>query len=133
MDTEEDEAIKKEWATYRQEQQAMRLSKVGAERITHLRNQLNEEPATKQRELVVAVDGGYTNRTVFREKPEGATLIGRIRKDAHLFDAPAQTDGARGRRRLYGEALRTPEQLRQDEKHCVAVGQSACRGQGLGL
>jgi hypothetical protein len=64
--------------------------------------------------IVAAVDGGYTNGTVIRNRPPRTTLIGRIRADAKLFHLPT-AQPARGRRRCYGAAAPTPEQLRQDE------------------
>lgn len=53
---------------------------------------------------------------MFRQLPDNTALIGRIRKDARLF-APPESEQAprRGRRRWYGAALPTPEQIRQDE------------------
>ena len=63
---------------------------------------------------MVTVDGGYTNGTVLRRLPERVTVIGRIRKDAKLYAPPGSQPG-RGRKRLYGEQMPTPEQLRQDE------------------
>jgi hypothetical protein len=64
------------------------------------------------------VGGGFTNQTVFRNVPDCTVLIGRIRKDARLFKAP-EADGAknsrRGRKRIYGDALPTPEEMRRDD------------------
>jgi hypothetical protein len=88
-------ATEEEWMAYRNSQANMRASKVGAERISHLRTQLNADDATKQRDLVVSVDGGYTNQTVFGNIPTGTTIVGRIRKDACLFCVP-QPRGIRG-------------------------------------
>jgi hypothetical protein len=93
----------------------MRVSKVGAERIAYQRSQLNGDPSCAGRELIVALDGGYTNGTVFRSIPAATTLIGRVRKDASLYAIPGQPAKARGRKRLYGDPLPTPEQFRQDE------------------
>jgi hypothetical protein len=46
-------------------------------------------------------------------------LIGRVRKDARLFRSPYEEESPRrGRRRFYGAALPTPEQIRQDESIC---------------
>ena len=47
--------------------------------------------------------------------PERTTLVGRIRKDAKLFTLPTQTEN-KGRKKVYGDQLPTPEQIRQDEK-----------------
>lgn len=64
-------------------------------------------------ELHVVVDGSYTNRKVLRHLPENTTLIGRIRKDAKLSKRP-EDQPSRGRKRIYGEDVPTPEQIRQD-------------------
>lgn len=63
--------------------------------------------------LHVVVDGSYTNKKMLRNLPANTTLIGRIRKDAKLSAKPA-AQAARGRKRLYGADLPTPEQVRQD-------------------
>jgi len=102
------------WAQYRQEQRRRCLSVVGAEQMGALRERLDAHPAGAPRPLLLAVDGSYTNRTMYRRLPARTTLIGRVRKDAALFAPPAPPAG-RGRPRVYGEALPTPEQIRQDE------------------
>lgn len=63
--------------------------------------------------LHVLVDGSYTNKNMLRKLPENTVLIGRVRKDARLNAKPSKQD-ALGRKRLYGEDLPTPEQIRQD-------------------
>ena len=70
---------------------------------------------SRDRRLLVAVDGAYTNRTVFGDIPERTCLIGRIRKDAKLFMPPHFGGIGRGRPRVYGIQIPTPEQIRQDE------------------
>jgi len=109
-------AAPEEWERYRQAQDQMRVSKVGADRIAHLRQKLDDDPANKGRRLIVTVDGGYANREVFRSIPEGTVLIARIRRDAALFGVPEQETTGRGRKRLYGMELPTPEQIRQNER-----------------
>ena len=98
---------------YRIRQQVMKVSSVGAARLTELREQLDRDDVGRR--LIVSVDGGFTNRTVFRNLPHNTVAIGRIRKDAKLFLPPAEeTTPRRGRRRWYGFSLPTPEQIRQD-------------------
>jgi hypothetical protein len=63
--------------------------------------------------LRLAVDGSYTNKNMLRHLPPNTTLTGRIRKDAKLSAKP-DTQAARGRKRIYGDDLPTPEQIRQD-------------------
>ena len=101
------------WKEYRLQQQAMKVSSVGAARITEIRKQLDQDDAGRR--LIVSIDGGFTNRTVFRNLPQNTVAIGRIRKDAKLFLAPEEDiTPRRGRRRWYGKPLPTPEQIRQD-------------------
>jgi len=102
-----------EWDLYRQQKKEMNLSLVGAQCIRDLRHNMDQNPNTKNRNLVVNVDGSYTNKTVLKNLPHQTTLIGRLRKDAKLY-YPPQDSPPRGRKRLYGPQAPTPEQLRQD-------------------
>lgn len=76
----------------------MKVSSIGALRITALREQLDRDD--DGRRLIVSIDGGFTNRAVFRNLPHNTVAIGRIRKDAKLFLAPEEEAiPRRGRRR----------------------------------
>ncbi len=108
------------WAQYRQEQRRRCLSVVGAQQMGALRARLDAHPGGAKRALLLAVDGSYTNRTMYRKLPARTTLIGRVRKDAALF-APPVASGGRGRPRVYGAPLPTPEQLR------TGLGGNLCR------
>jgi hypothetical protein len=99
----------KDWECYRQEQKLTRLSSHAKKSLSDLRAQV------QGRGIICATDGGYTNKTVFRDVPAGMCLIGRIRKDARLYAAPDEQGIHRGRRKFYGEALPTPEEIRQDD------------------
>jgi len=110
------QATEAQLAEYRNQQAASRISVVGCERLHALRGKLDACDAGSRRLLVTAVDGAYTNNTLFRNIPERTVIIGRIRKDARLFERPAVSGAlGRGRPRVYGKALPTPEQIRQDE------------------
>jgi hypothetical protein len=106
------------------------LTQVGVRVLQSLRQALDERPATRQRQLLVSGDGSYTNRTVLRQLPERTTFIGRIRKDAKLFQAllPAATRSG-GRPRRYGALAPTPEQMLHDatllvvKVRCFAAGE----------
>jgi len=102
-----------EWREYRKQQQRMRISAIGAERLRALRAKLDES-GERDRALVVSVDGGFTNRTTFRPVPPNTILIGRLRKDARLFGSVVPKP-RRGRPRWFGERLPTPEEMRQDD------------------
>jgi hypothetical protein len=104
------------WAEYRAQQQSMKVSSVGARRLAELRIRMDEEHHEENRRLIVSVDGGFTNRAVFRNLPHDTVAIGRIRKDARLSLPPVEeARPGRGRRRWYGEPMPTPEQIRRDE------------------
>lgn len=99
------------WNRYKEECKTRRLSVRGTECIQEMRSRMEPE-----RELWVAVDGSYTNRTVLNNLPERTVIIGRIRSDAKLYYSPLTGDrtGA-GRKRLYGLPAPTPEKIRMDE------------------
>jgi hypothetical protein len=104
-----------EWDDYREEQKQAKLSRQGAERLSVLREKLDQDGA-KDRLLVVSVDGSYSNETVLKSLPQRTTLIGRIRKDTLLNYLPENGKKA-GRNRVYGQQLPTPEQIRQSEQY----------------
>jgi hypothetical protein len=103
------------WEQYKEMQKIAKLSKQGSERIKLLREKLNQK-GVNEKQLVVSVDGSYTNAQVLKNLPDKVTLIGRIRKDTKLYSLPndqAQT----GRKRVYGDRLPTPEQIRQSNHY----------------
>ena len=105
-------AGKQELQIFKEQQQVAKLSRQGSLRIQELRNKLDAQVG--ERQLVVSVDGSYTNRTVLKPLPKGVTLIGRIRKDTKLYLLPDQHIGV-GRKKVYGQQLPTPEQIRQSD------------------
>lgn len=103
-----------QWAQYKELQRTMKVSVVGLERIRALRAALDTQ-GQPTRELLVALDGTFTNQSVFRRLPERTVAIGRLRKDARLYAVPSESESPqRGRKRFYGAPLPSPEELRQD-------------------
>ncbi len=102
-----------ELARGREQRRQMALPQVGAARLRHLR-QLMDQEGQSGRTLWVAVDGGYTNRAFFKGLPERTVVTGRIRADAKLYALPEPGGRATGRRPVYGRRLPTPEELRRD-------------------
>lgn len=96
-----------------QRRRALSLTQVAVERLHHLRRALDAQQRSQP--LLVAVDGGYTNRTVFGHVPERTHLVGRLRRDAKLFYPPPTAAPGRGRPRRYGAPAPTPDQLRLDD------------------
>ena len=109
-------ATASELQEYRAQARAARLSQRASEQIRDLRADLDADPSSASRRLLVAFDGGYTNQTVLRHLPPNTTAIGRLRQDARLFFRPdPATQKARGRRLTYGLPAPTPEQVRTDD------------------
>jgi hypothetical protein len=108
------DATPEQWHAYRQAATDTRLGVVAAGRLVRLRGAMDADPASSDRELLVVADGGYTNGTVLKDLPQRTVFVGRVRADAKLYRLPEQTSG-RGRRRIYGEAAPTPDQLRRDD------------------
>jgi hypothetical protein len=92
----------------------LRISAQGCSQMHALRARMDADPAHAHRQLLMCVDGSYTNSSVLKNLPPRTTVIGRVRKDAKLYALPSQQPDGRGRKRSYGQALPTPEQMRQD-------------------
>jgi len=103
------------WALYREAQRELNLSRLGAQRMARLRQALDQDPGGAERELMMTVDGSFTNSTVLRNLPPRTDLTGRIRGDAKMFFPPAGNPAGPGRKKSYGERAPTPEQLRPDQ------------------
>ena len=91
------------------------LSMHGLSRIKLVRSRLDEQGASA-RQLLLSVDGSYTNATILKGLPPGVTLIGRVRKDATLNYLP-ESEKTKGRNRKYGYPSPTPEQIRQSDDY----------------
>ena len=98
---------------YKRALAAANINCVGLERLATLRGQLDEDPCLPARHLRVVVDGRFTNAKLLKNLPPNTTLLGRIRRDAKLFWLP-QGQAATGRKRLYGQAAPTPQELLSD-------------------
>jgi len=103
-------------AQYRLEASSSRLSLRAAQQMVQLRQSLDRDPGGRERTLILAFDGGYTNSTVLKQIPPRTICIGRIRKDAKLCFKPVpDLMKACGRRLRYGALAPTPEQFRTDD------------------
>jgi len=100
---------------YKEVKKKFKLSKQGSERIKLLRENLDKNGA-QDKQLIMSVDGSYSNSEVLKNLPQRVTLIGRIRKDTKLFKLP-NNQPERGRKRVYGDQLPTPEQIRQSDDY----------------
>jgi hypothetical protein len=100
-----------QWQSWRALSGAATISRRGAERLTHLRQAIDEFAGGATRPLLVCADATFTNRTVLRDLPPRTTLIGRIRKDARLYALPTaeEENHGRGRHRCYGQLRPTPD------------------------
>jgi len=104
------------WNDFKEKKKKINLSLQGVERIKQLRNKIDNLGA-KELQIVLGVDGSYTNANVLRNKPPKVTLIGRIRKDTALNKIPGKSEGKAGRKRIYGQALPKPEEIRKSDEY----------------
>ena len=93
-------ASPQEWEEYQQLKAQRNINRVGFERLQSLRQQM-DHTGSAQRGLVVSVDGRFTNKTFLTRIPQRTVIIGRIRKDAVVYELPAHQP-ALGRKRKYG-------------------------------
>lgn len=100
-------------ARFRKSKREMALPKIGADRLCALRSAMDKD-GQQGRPLWSVVDGGYTNRTFFKNLPLRTVVVGRIRADAKLYHLPESTVCKPGRNRVYGRRAATPEELRLD-------------------
>ena len=106
-------ASKEEIDAFKKSQKELKLTLQASLRINELRNILDKSDA-KDMHLILSVDGSYTNDQVLKNLPKKTTIIGRIRKDASLFSLPT-TINTNGRKKVYGDKIDTPEEVRQNE------------------
>lgn len=105
------DAPEQEWQNYQALRARSNLNSVGYQRLCALRRRLDQtEP---ERKLTVCVDGRFTNRTFLRQIPQRTLIIGRIRKDARVYQLPGAQPWV-GRKRKYGPQLPTPQELLRD-------------------
>lgn len=100
---------------YKEQLKQKNLNVYGNEAVNQIRTMM-DECGMENKKLVLAVDGSYTNGSFIKNLPSNVALIGRIRKDAK-FNLPAEQQPHTGRRKIYGQELPTPEQIRQSDQY----------------
>lgn len=100
---------------YKEQLKQKNLNIYGSESIKQVRAMMDES-GMKNKKLVLAVDGSYTNGKIIKNLPPGVALVGRVRKDAK-FNLPAEQQPHTGRKKIYGKELPTPEQIRQSDEY----------------
>ncbi|MCL6614208.1 MAG: transposase [Firmicutes bacterium] len=103
---------------YRRALKTENLSVKGVQTMEELRGRIPRE-----RGLLCVVDGSFCNGHVFKHLPAGVEIVARARKDIRLYTPAEETLPHVGRKRLYGEELPTPEEIRRDQK---VPWQTAC-------
>jgi DDE superfamily endonuclease len=102
-------ASAQEQARFREQRKQHNLSQQAVGLLTGLRHSL-DQAGVSQKTLLVAGDGNFCNRALFRIPLDRTELLCRTRADLRLCrPAPA------GSRRTYDQQKFTPEHVRQDE------------------
>jgi hypothetical protein len=102
-------ATAQEQARFREQRKQSNLSQQAVSLLIGLRRSLDQAGAV-QKHLLVAGDGSFCNRALFRTPLERVDLLCRSRADLRLCRRAAA-----GSRRTYDEEKFTPEQVRQNE------------------
>ena len=92
-----------------------KATEVGLEQIKRLRADLDALGA-RNRQLIVATDGAYINKTLLPNLPDRVSLVGRARRDAVLY-APSSNEGC-----PHGDLLPTPETIAKDDSFPPTFG-----------
>ena len=98
-----------EEAAFEARKQASKLTTRSVDLIRAMRRTL-DGAGMKSRQMLLVVDGSFTNGAVVKGLPHHTDLVGRFRKDSILYAPLAVKDG----KRIYGNRLPTPDQMRQD-------------------
>lgn len=100
----------------RQRHEPRKESEAALDFLLWLREQLNRWGRVGQRVLLVG-DGHYDSLSLWQALPERVTLLARSARNRVLYQLPpAPPPNQRGRQRLYGERVTTPQQVWQ-ERH----------------
>jgi hypothetical protein len=119
-----------DWEHYKQQKKARALTQVGLTTVKEIREELDQYPETRTRQLLISVDGSYTNQVLLKQIPPRTTLIGRIRQDADLCLPLDSNPATNGRPRKYGLKAPTPKQVLADDSippqeiPCFAAGKA---------
>lgn len=105
-----------ELALYKEQQARRPASRKALEHLCEVRREFDALGA-QDKDLLVALDGGFCNRVFFGEVLDRVDLVVRCRKDARLRMAAAP-----GQKRFFAPATFTPESVRIDEGHPYQEG-----------
>jgi len=100
------------WQAYERDRKERTLGRQAAALVREQRAALDAIPGAATTPLLICADGAMANRAFLRDLPDRTEFLARVREDAALF-APANSED---KRRVYGERLPTPNELRADER-----------------
>ena len=95
--------------SFPQQRTFARAVRLALDRLRQLREDFDAAGAA-DKDLLVALDGGFCNRVFFGGVPQRVELVVRCRKDAKLHSGAQPAD-----RRFYSKDSFTPESVRTDE------------------
>ena len=98
-----------EWETYQQAVEQGNLSRRAIDLLKELR-QSTDDAELGSRTILAVGDGGFCNRTLFRQPLDRIQLLARARRDCRLCFAAEP-----GGRRFYSTEVFTPDEIRQRE------------------
>jgi hypothetical protein len=108
-------ATDEDWEIYKKEKEEHNLSLYATQMINNLRG-LCDSFGYNDKNLFVVADGGYCNKTIFRNLPKRADIILRCRKDAKLCKKSTE------KRKFYDTETFTPYEIYKDSTIASKIG-----------
>jgi hypothetical protein len=102
-------ATEEDWKTYKAKKKEYNLCQQASTLIRKLR-ELVDQLGYSHKTITIVADGGYCNKTIFKNLPDRVDLIVRCRKDAKLCEKSQE------KRRFYSSEKFTPYDVYKDEK-----------------
>jgi hypothetical protein len=110
-------ATEKDIVQFKKQQKEKRISVLGHKSALEMRKQIDELPNGKNRLFFISVDGSFCNRNFLRDMPESIIPIVRARKDLKIFKPYTKSMKGTGRKRIYGDRLPSPDEIRKDDTY----------------
>lgn len=102
---------------FKRQQKEKKVSVQAHRAVLEMREHIDKLPNGKNRLLFMSVDGSFCNKNYLRGMPENIICIARARKDLKLFKPYTGSRNGTGRKKIYGDRLPTPEQIRRDHTY----------------
>ena len=110
-------ATEKEIEKFKKQQKEKRISVLGHKSTLEMRMQIDKLPNGENRLFFISVDGSFCNKNFLKDMPDNIIPIARARKDLKIFKPYTEPRLGTGRKKIYGDRLPTPDEIRKDDNY----------------